>query len=159
MNQDHGRNDRDNSLTVNQNPSNQPTGRIQSFTTVRSEMTPFIGRKTELKQLETLLMDERVRLVTIVGAGGMGKSCIASKAAKHVSSIFENQVCYVPLVSVATCDQLMAELQESLAMQFPSLVSSQEFHLNHMSDKSFLLILDNFEHLLAAALSSVLNSR
>jgi predicted ATPase/transcriptional regulator with XRE-family HTH domain/Tfp pilus assembly protein PilF len=115
------------------------------------QTTSFIGRERELRQLEKLLWKAGVRLVTLTGAGGSGKTRLALEVAASLLDDFADGVYFVNLAPVAKPEQVPAAIAGALQVKEvagePPLASLKA----HLQQRSTLLILDNFEHLLAAA--------
>src|SRR4051812_15061324 len=116
--------------------------------------TSFVGRASELEEIERLLEDPECRLLTLVGPGGAGKTRLALEAAARRVDRYPHGVHFVPLASVASPEFLAAALAE--AIQFAadgahSGFSAQEQLLDYLSERSTLLVLDNFEHLVDGA--------
>src|SRR6266508_2743340 len=112
--------------------------------------TSFVGRASELEAIERLLEDPGCRLLTLVGPGGAGKTRLALEAAARRVDRYPHGVHFVPLASVASPDFLAPALAE--AIQFAvdgahSGFSAQDQLLDYLSERSTLLVLDNFEHL------------
>ena len=108
--------------------------------------TSFVGRATELEAIDGLLEDPECRLLTLVGPGGVGKTRLALEAAARRIERYPHGVHFVPLVSVAAPELLAPAVAE--AVHFPlSGFSAQEQLLDYLSERSTLLVLDNFEHL------------
>ncbi len=135
------------------------------------ENTPFVGRTAELKALDKLLSEPAVRLVTILGSGGMGKTrlalaaaeeqILASKSAgKEREPRFLDGVFFVPLVSLNASDLLIPTIAEAVCFQFYQGVEQEQQLLDFFHKKETLLVLDNFEHMLdgAALLSRILRA-
>ncbi len=124
------------------------------------QTTPFIGRRTELMEVRRLLLDPAYRLVTLVGAGGVGKTRLALALAGQMQPYFPEGVWFVPLVGVERpnpeTDDLAAAIEVALAtaiagaldFTFQGEASLQTQLLRYLRDKELLLVLDNFEHLL-----------
>ena len=104
--------------------------------------TPFIGRQRELAGAEALLRRHGVRLVTMTGAGGSGKTRLALEVAAAVAEQYEHGVSWVPLSSVSNADAVMSAIGRALGGG-----SAAEA----IGNRHVLLLLDNFEHVIAAA--------
>ena len=127
------------------------------------ETTPFIGRKKELHDLATWLADPTMRLITIAGSGGMGKTRLAIAAAIgfiHSSGFrpldpFADGVYFIDLVALSNPDQIELAIAKGLHLNMSSGDGrSQQQQLQHyLFNKHMLLILDNFEHLLPGAVN------
>ena len=108
--------------------------------------TSFVGRATELEAIDGLLENPECRLLTLVGPGGVGKTRLALEAAARRIERYPHGVHFVPLVSVPAPELLAPAVAE--AVHFPlSGFSAQEQLLDYLSERSTLLVLDNFEHL------------
>ncbi len=116
--------------------------------------TSFVGRTAELDEIDRLLGDPGCRLLTLVGPGGAGKTRLALEAAARRVHLYPHGVHFVALASVASPDFLAPALAE--AIQFAvdgahSGFSAQEQLLDYLSERSTLLVLDNFEQLVEGA--------
>lgn len=121
-------------------------------------LTPFVGRQTDLNRLVDLLQNPSVRLVTILGAGGVGKTCLALELARLLHNQFQHGALFIPLAQSRTIDELLPALAEALGVQLPPGGDLQQAVLEHFTGQQKLLILDNFEHLLdeAALITDIL---
>jgi predicted ATPase len=114
--------------------------------------TSFVGRDPELLELERLLCQSDVLLVTLLGMGGIGKTRLALQLANQQlqEQNFPDGVYFVPLESLTEAQQMLLALAQTLA------VSVQENPLASVvagiGTQQMLLVLDNFEHLVEAAL-------
>jgi predicted ATPase/class 3 adenylate cyclase len=112
--------------------------------------TSFVGRESELEAIDGLLEDPDCRLLTLVGPGGAGKTRLALEAAARRIERYAHGVHFVPLVSVAAPEFLAPAVAESI--QFPlSGYSEPDELLDYLSERSTLLVLDNFEHLVSGS--------
>ncbi len=127
-------------------------------------LTPFIGRDEELVRLRQLLLDPSYRLVTIVGAGGVGKSRLALAAAEQVAERFADGAWFVPLAAVvgpavggdaaappeeaAWHATLAQHIAAALGYPFLGQRAPQDELLDYLRRKDMLLLLDSMEHLL-----------
>ena len=105
--------------------------------------TAFLGREAELADLTALLGRHDVRLVTLTGPGGTGKTRLALQAAASAADRFAGGVWWVPLAPLRD----PALVLESAARALGASGDLAE----HIGDTSLLILLDNFEHLLGAA--------
>jgi len=105
--------------------------------------TPFLGRDRELAEIAALLGRPEVRLVTLTGPGGSGKTRLSLQAAAAAADEYDHGVWWVPLASLA--DPALVETTAAQAL------SSKDTLASVVGDKRLLLVLDNFEHLLDAA--------
>jgi predicted ATPase len=114
--------------------------------------TPLIGREDEIRRVSQLMADDRKRLVTIVGPGGIGKTRLALAAAgRELSkSNFPDGVYFVSLTPIAEPEAMMSLIAETVGypLQTDRRSSAQQL-FDYFRQKSLLLVLDNFEHLLA----------
>jgi predicted ATPase/class 3 adenylate cyclase len=114
--------------------------------------TPFLGRERELGEVGELLSREEVRLVTLTGAGGSGKTRLALQAAAAAAENYPQGVWWVPLASVREPEAVAETAARTLgaAGSLPEAVAGRRL----------LLLLDNFEHVIDAApeLASLLQS-
>ncbi|HNT74579.1 MAG TPA: BTAD domain-containing putative transcriptional regulator, partial [Anaerolineae bacterium] len=115
------------------------------------QLTPFWGRTEELAEIAERLENPACRLLTLVGPGGIGKTRLALQAAAEQVGGFLNGVFFVPLVAVNSSRFLPAAIAEAIGLAFSGKESPQAQLLAHLRDKELLLVLDNFEHLLAPA--------
>jgi predicted ATPase/class 3 adenylate cyclase len=105
--------------------------------------TPFLGRERELAEVSDLLGHEDVRLLTLTGPGGTGKTRLAAQVAGERAAHYPDGVWWVPLAALRD-----PELVLPTAAQ---VVGAKEDLADHLADKSMLLLFDNFEHLIGAA--------
>lgn len=118
-----------------------------------AQPTPFVGRAEELGQIAKLLHDPTCRLLTLMGPGGIGKTRLAFEVAAQIAADkilhFLHGVYFVPLAAVTSADLLAATIADALQLSFYGAADPKTHLVNHLRDKEMLLILDNFEQLLA----------
>jgi len=123
-----------------------------SLSRLPTRLTPFVGRQAELERMRAILQDPSVRLVTVLGAGGVGKTSFALETARIVQDQFQHGVVFVPLAQLGARDEILPALAEALGVQLPPGGDLQQAVLDRLSNHQVLLILDNFEHLLDEAI-------
>ncbi len=113
--------------------------------------TPLIGRAADLERICRRLRTDDVRLLTLVGSPGVGKTRLALEAAAALIYDFEHGVCFVELAPVAEPGDVVLALADSLGIKEQSGKPLSETVITRLSARHLLLVLDNFEHVLAAA--------
>jgi predicted ATPase len=116
--------------------------------------TRFVGREKEKNALRELLERPDVRVVSLTGFGGIGKTRLALQVAHEMADRFSAGVSFVPLESVRDADQLVAAISRALGVRETvgqTLSDSLKEHLAAAARAPMLLVLDNFEQLLPAA--------
>ena len=114
--------------------------------------TSFIGREQELAELNQVLDCPSCRLLTITGPGGFGKTRLALELASRTWMEYRDGAYFVPLEKVSSGVYLVSEISKSIQFQLDdhiSELSPLEQLLDYLVDRSMLLILDGYEHLLA----------
>lgn len=113
--------------------------------------TTFIGRQKERAQLAELLTRQSVQLVTLFGAGGMGKTRLAIQAAQDYHEATGEPVCFVALETADTGDPLVPIIAQAVQLSFDAQDDPRQQLRNFLRGRSLLLVLDNMEHLLPQA--------
>ena len=115
-----------------------------------TQLGPFIGREEELAEIAALLQDEPdCHLLTLVGSGGSGKTRLAIQVAWNSVPSFADGVYFISLVSISTVDSLVSAIAACLNLQLTSDNPHRQL-FNYLSKRDLLLVLDNFEQLIAA---------
>lgn len=125
-------------------------GAIASPVPPPSPVTPLIGREELAAESEALLTRPGVRVVTLVGAGGAGKTRLAIHLARSVHASFD-RVAFVNLAGLASAAAVPGAIAESLGLREGTGRPAAERIALALEGTRSLLVLDNFEHLLAAA--------
>ena len=112
-------------------------------------LTTFLGRERDLARLRELLA--RTRLVTLTGAGGIGKSSLAVELARTVQEDFPDGAWFVPLDSIEASDAVEPLIARTIGLFDGSSRSAVETLPGFVAERSMLFVLDNFEHVMGAA--------
>ncbi len=115
--------------------------------------TAFIGREQETAALRQLLNRDDVRLVTITGPGGIGKTRLALQVAGEIGQQFPAGVCFVSLSVVGESSLIAPTIAQAAGVRETGNQSAHEGLKDYLRrlDQPMLLMLDNFEHLVSAA--------
>lgn len=110
--------------------------------------TPFIGRTIEVAEVSELLRRDGVRMVTVLGPGGMGKTRLGVRVARELTEDFRHGVFFVPLAPLDDPDLIVTAISESLRLLFSEKQSPRYQLVEYLRNKNMLLVMDNFEHIL-----------
>jgi predicted ATPase/transcriptional regulator with XRE-family HTH domain len=113
------------------------------------EPARFIGREREIGHLAELLRDPYIRLVTLTGPGGTGKTRLALELATTILHDFKDGVFFVNLAPLADPALVSSAVAEALEIKEESGKDLEDSLAGALREKHLLLVLDNFEHLLA----------
>jgi predicted ATPase len=116
-----------------------------------AQSSRFIGRKRELAEIDRLLGQPETRLLTLLGAGGMGKTRLGIEAARGQAKEFADGVCFVDLAPLSEPEHIPRAMAEALSFTLGSHGTPQEQILAYLRNKELLLLLDNFEPVVAGA--------
>ena len=113
--------------------------------------TPLIGRDQEAAAVGTLLKSPEIRLVTLLGTGGIGKTRLSLQIAVQTRKYFIDGVCFVPLASISDAGLILPAIAQELGIQDASALPVFEQVKAFLQKKHILLVLDNFEQVAIAA--------
>ncbi|MFP5318744.1 MAG: ATP-binding protein [Acidimicrobiia bacterium] len=125
--------------------SRQPSSRVRA----PLPPTPWVGRGREVAEVAALLKTE-ARCVTLVGSPGVGKTSLALEVAWTVKDAFRSGVSFVPLAELSTADAVAAAVVDRLGLVEQVGTPLDDVVVDALASRQHLLLLDNFEHVLAA---------
>jgi predicted ATPase/DNA-binding SARP family transcriptional activator len=111
--------------------------------------TSFVGRIEEVAELARMLGDPACRLITLHGLGGVGKTRLAHAVASQVAAQFAQGVTWVSLEGIGRPDAVADTMARALGLELGPRTTARNVLLQGLRAQERLLILDNFEHLLA----------
>lgn len=122
----------------------------EAFWKVPPVFMPLIGRAREIEEIKALLTTPDVRLVTLSGAGGIGKTRLSIQLAHEMWAQFPGGICFVGLTAVNDPAQVMPIIARELDLPDES-IPAQERVQKFLRHRQMLLVLDNFEQVAQAA--------
>jgi len=124
--------------SVDARPNNLPTA-----------LTSFVGRESQVAEIAEIL--ESARLLTMTGPGGTGKTRLSIRVAEEVISGYEHGCWFVGLAALRDPELVPATIADALGVTVPADRPALAALQSWLADRRLLLVLDNFEHLAAAA--------
>ena len=118
---------------------------------VPTVLTPLVGREQDVAAVCSLLGRPEVRLLTLLGTGGIGKTRLAIEVATELREHFADGVCFVALAPIRDSNLLLSSIMHELGLQEAGAQPLVETVQNFLREKQVLLLLDNFEQLVSAA--------
>jgi predicted ATPase len=118
--------------------------------TIPASVDEFVGRSGELRRIAELL-DQGTRLITVVGPGGVGKTRLAQEAARQSRDRFQDGAAFVSLDAVTDPTLVAPAIVSSLTLRSDPASGPLDTLVEHLRERTLLLVLDNFEQVLEAA--------
>jgi predicted ATPase/class 3 adenylate cyclase len=128
-----------------------PLATLRPQASLPARTTELVGRQTELAAIRAMIVDEAVRLLTLTGPGGTGKTSLAIRAAEDLSSSFSDGVAFVDLSGSRDTDALLGAIARAVGLSEASDRPLVEDLTDRLRDRQVLLVLDNFEQVTEAA--------
>ncbi|MFL5731689.1 MAG: ATP-binding protein [Chloroflexia bacterium] len=113
-------------------------------------LRPFFGRERELASVRDFLLSESVRMVTVVGPPGVGKTSLAIRAAGELSGSFADGVWFVALAAAGEPNLVLPLVAQALGLKADGARSVEAGLGEYLSGKEMLLVLDNLEQVAGA---------
>jgi predicted ATPase/transcriptional regulator with XRE-family HTH domain len=133
-------------------PAARPAGTIRTFTATSAiQAAALVGRDADVASAVALLSREDVRLVTLVGPAGVGKTSLATKVAVEGAGGFEHGAAMAELAPITEPSFVPAAVARALGIREAADTPSTEAVAGYLRARHALLVLDNLEHLLPAA--------
>src|SRR5262249_1830857 len=131
--------------------SSTPPGSTLRGSSLPEQPTPLIGRDRDVDAVRTQLLRSRPRLVTLTAPPGMGKTRLALATAAELAGEFAHGVWFVPREPIRDPDLVLSVVAPTLGVPERGARPLVETLTDALHDRQLLLVLDNFEQVLAAA--------
>jgi len=142
-------------LLIDGLPSEFPPLRTLYHSNLPVPATPFLGREMEIAHVAALLEDPAVRLLTLTGPGGTGKTRLAIQSAAAASGDYPDGITWVGLAPIRDSALVISTIAQGLDVREQPGEPLRETLVSVLAGKKHLLLLDNLEQLLPGAVSDV----
>ncbi|MBD3336622.1 MAG: NACHT domain-containing protein, partial [Candidatus Eisenbacteria bacterium] len=117
--------------------------------TLPAPLTSFVGRREEIRRIRELLA--QVRLLTLTGPAGTGKTRLAIEVVRDAADSFPGGVAFISLGATPDPGLVVPSIAQSLQVAVSAAASALDVLCENLQERRLLLVLDNFEHVVAAA--------
>ena len=131
--------------------SQEKTLEAETPNNLSAELTSLIGREREMAEVTKLLRRSDVRMVTLTGIGGTGKTRLSKKIAREMLVDFSDGVYFIELAAITNPELAAPAIAQVLDVKEAGSVAVEDSLKNFLRDKKMLLVLDNFEQIIEAA--------
>src|SRR6476620_5624655 len=128
-----------------------PPAKVREPRPLPASTTSLVGREHDSDEVVSLAERPEVRLVTLTGPGGIGKTRLAVAAAQRLRDRFPGGTAFVPLAAVSDPGLLLASIGQAVGSDLTATRSPAEALAEQLGDEQWLLVLDNLEQLVSAA--------
>lgn len=128
-----------------------PLATLRPQASLPARTTELVGRQTELAAVKSQILDDGVRLLTLTGPGGTGKTALAIRAAEDLSGSFADGVAFVDLAGSRDTDAVLTAMARAVGLNEASDRPLAEELADRLRERQILLVLDNFEQVTEAA--------
>jgi predicted ATPase len=118
--------------------------------TMPAPLTALLGREKELREVRQLLLRDDVRLVTLTGPGGIGKSRLAVEVGRSMTTDFADGVVFVALAAADDESDVQAALAGALGVRDTGIGSLEDALITALRGRTMLIVADNFEQVVEA---------
>ena len=115
------------------------------------DISPLIGRENEIAEIKNLLRQPNVRLLTLTGIGGTGKTRLSEAVAREMLSDFADGVFFIELAAIKNHELIASTVAQALGVKETGGVPIVETLKEYLSEKKILLVMDNFEQVVSGA--------